>query len=153
MVSLLFTGLILEPAVCILPPINLSWKITNIYGISIYGSLTNCIPYVWFSCAGQTCGGVVQGLNGTIESPGFPHGYPNYANCTWLVIAGERNRIQLSFRTFALEEDFDIVSVYDGQPLPGNLKMRYATATFVHAYIITCYSLPSASCYIIYYVY
>ncbi|XP_046885306.1 CUB and sushi domain-containing protein 1-like [Hypomesus transpacificus] len=88
MVSLLFTGLILEPAVC------------------------------------QTCGGVVQGLNGTIESPGFPHGYPNYANCTWLVIAGERNRIQLSFHTFALEEDFDIVSVYDGQPLPGNLKMR-----------------------------
>uniref|UniRef100_A0A9J7XDS2 CUB and Sushi multiple domains 1 n=1 Tax=Cyprinus carpio carpio TaxID=630221 RepID=A0A9J7XDS2_CYPCA len=73
---------------------------------------------------GQTCGGLVQGLNGTIESPGFPHGYPNYANCTWIVITGERNRIQLSFHTFALEEDFDIVSIYDGQPQPGNLKMR-----------------------------
>ncbi|XP_019903180.2 CUB and sushi domain-containing protein 1 isoform X3 [Esox lucius] len=73
---------------------------------------------------GQTCGGVVQGLNGTIESPGFPHGYPNYANCTWIIITGERNRIQLSFHTFALEEDFDIVSIYDGQPQPGNLKMR-----------------------------
>uniref|UniRef100_A0A8C5D3L1 CUB and Sushi multiple domains 1 n=1 Tax=Gouania willdenowi TaxID=441366 RepID=A0A8C5D3L1_GOUWI len=59
-----------------------------------------------------------------IESPGFPHGYPNYANCTWLIITGERNRIQLTFVTLALEEDFDIVSVYDGQPLPGNLKMR-----------------------------
>uniref|UniRef100_A0A8C5D1X9 CUB and Sushi multiple domains 1 n=1 Tax=Gouania willdenowi TaxID=441366 RepID=A0A8C5D1X9_GOUWI len=57
-------------------------------------------------------------------SPGFPHGYPNYANCTWLIITGERNRIQLTFVTLALEEDFDIVSVYDGQPLPGNLKMR-----------------------------
>uniref|UniRef100_A0A8C1ZS09 CUB and Sushi multiple domains 1 n=1 Tax=Cyprinus carpio TaxID=7962 RepID=A0A8C1ZS09_CYPCA len=56
--------------------------------------------------------------------PGFPHGYPNYANCTWIVITGERNRIQLSFHTFALEEDFDIVSIYDGQPQPGNLKMR-----------------------------
>lgn len=74
---------------------------------------------------GQTCGGLVQGLNGTIESPGFPHGYPNYANCTWIVITGERNRIQLSFHTFALEEDFDIVSIYDGQPQPGNLKMRW----------------------------
>ncbi|XP_047218456.1 CUB and sushi domain-containing protein 1-like [Girardinichthys multiradiatus] len=72
----------------------------------------------------ESCGGVVQGLNGTIESPGFPHGYPNYANCTWLIITGERNRIQLTFITLALEEDFDIVSVYDGQPSPGNLKMR-----------------------------
>lgn len=77
-----------------------------------------------FPSSGQSCGGVVQGLNGTIESPGFPHGYPNYANCTWIIVTGERNRIQLSFHTFALEEDFDIVSIYDGQPQPGNLKMR-----------------------------
>ncbi|XP_034777574.2 CUB and sushi domain-containing protein 1-like [Acipenser ruthenus] len=73
---------------------------------------------------GQTCGGLVQGLNGTIESPGFPHGYPNYANCTWIIVTGERNRIQLSFHTFALEEDFDIVAIYDGQLQQGNLKMR-----------------------------
>ncbi|TNN72359.1 CUB and sushi domain-containing protein 1 [Liparis tanakae] len=72
----------------------------------------------------ESCGGVVQGLNGSIESPGFPHGYPNYANCTWLIITGERNRIQLTFVTLALEEDFDIVSVYDGQPSPGNLKLK-----------------------------
>ncbi|KAM7406248.1 hypothetical protein PAMP_000636 [Pampus punctatissimus] len=77
----------------------------------------------------ESCGGVVQGLNGTIESPGFPHGYPNYANCTWLIITGERNRIQLTFVTLALEEDFDIVSVYDGQPSPGNLKMRILLVT------------------------
>ncbi|XP_027021418.2 CUB and sushi domain-containing protein 1 isoform X3 [Tachysurus fulvidraco] len=76
------------------------------------------------AASGQSCGGLVQGLNGTIESPGFPHGYPNYANCTWIIVTGERNRIQLSFHTFALEEDFDIVSIYDGQPQPGNLKMR-----------------------------
>ncbi|KAF7247841.1 CUB and sushi domain-containing protein 1, partial [Varanus komodoensis] len=77
------------------------------------------------SCfSGQNCGGLVQGPNGTIESPGFPHGYPNYANCTWIIITGERNRIQLSFHTFALEEDFDILSVYDGQPQQGNLKVR-----------------------------
>lgn len=29
-----------------------------------------------------TCGGTLKGLNGTIESPGFPYGYPNGANCT-----------------------------------------------------------------------
>ncbi|KAI1241193.1 CUB and sushi domain-containing protein 1, partial [Lamprotornis superbus] len=77
-----------------------------------------------FALAGQNCGGLVQGPNGTIESPGFPHGYPNYANCTWIIITGERNRIQLSFHTFALEEDFDILSIYDGQPQQGNLKVR-----------------------------
>ncbi len=81
--------------------------------------------FLFFVSLGQTCGGLVQGLNGTIESPGFPHGYPNYANCTWIIVTGERNRIQLSFHTFALEEDFDIVSIYDGQPQPGNLKMRW----------------------------
>nr|XP_057944796.1 CUB and sushi domain-containing protein 1-like isoform X2 [Doryrhamphus excisus] len=86
--------------------------------------LTGLLVGDFSSCRAESCGGVIQGLNGTIESPGFPHGYPNYANCTWLIITGERNRIQLTFVTLALEEDFDIVSVYDGQPLPGNLKMR-----------------------------
>ncbi|XP_067840108.1 CUB and sushi domain-containing protein 1-like [Heptranchias perlo] len=80
----------------------------------------------------QTCGGLVQGPNGTIESPGFPYGYPNYANCTWIIITGERNRIQLVFQIFALEEDFDILSIYDGQPQQGNLKMR-----------VTGFQLPS----------
>ena len=90
---------------------NLSWLYTNMILFHL-------------SLPAESCGGVVQGLNGSIESPGFPHGYPNYANCTWLVITGERNRIQLTFVTLALEEDFDIVAVYDGQPSPGNLKMR-----------------------------
>ncbi|XP_075058584.1 CUB and sushi domain-containing protein 1 [Mixophyes fleayi] len=89
------------------------------------------LKYLLFVCVGfltaakgQNCGGLVQGPNGTIESPGFPHGYPNYANCTWIIITGERNRIQLSFHIFALEEDFDILSVYDGQTQQGNLKVR-----------------------------
>lgn len=88
------------------------------------------------SLPAESCGGVVQGLNGTIESPGFPHGYPNYANCTWLIITGERNRIQLTFITLALEEDFDIVSVYDGQPSPGNLKMRFVI------FLLSFFSFP-----------
>ncbi|XP_077451119.1 CUB and sushi domain-containing protein 1-like isoform X2 [Stigmatopora argus] len=86
--------------------------------------LTGLLLGDFVASGADSCGGVIQGLNGTIESPGFPHGYPNYANCTWLIITGERNRIQLTFVTLALEEDFDMVSVYDGQPSPGNLKMR-----------------------------
>ncbi len=39
-------------------------------------------------------------------------------------MAQEHNRIQLVFQGFALEEDFDILSVYDGQPSPTNLRTR-----------------------------
>ncbi|XP_067884582.1 CUB and sushi domain-containing protein 1a [Heterodontus francisci] len=80
----------------------------------------------------QPCGGLVQGPNGTIESPGFPYGYPNYANCTWIIITGERNRIQLVFQIFALEEDFDILSIYDGHHHPANFLTR-----------VTGFQLPS----------
>uniref|UniRef100_A0A673BJS4 CUB and Sushi multiple domains 2 n=1 Tax=Sphaeramia orbicularis TaxID=375764 RepID=A0A673BJS4_9TELE len=72
----------------------------------------------------QNCSYTLHSPNGTIESPGYPYGYPNYANCTWVIVAAEHNRIQLVFQGFALEEDFDILSVYDGPPSPGNLRTR-----------------------------
>ncbi|KAJ7423394.1 CUB and sushi domain-containing protein 2-like isoform X1 [Willisornis vidua] len=72
----------------------------------------------------QNCSHVLQGPNGTIQSPGFPYGYPNYANCTWTISAEEQNRIQLVFQSFALEEDFDVLSIFDGLPQQGNLRTR-----------------------------
>uniref|UniRef100_A0A673BJT4 CUB and Sushi multiple domains 2 n=1 Tax=Sphaeramia orbicularis TaxID=375764 RepID=A0A673BJT4_9TELE len=72
----------------------------------------------------QNCSYTLHSPIGTIESPGYPYGYPNYANCTWVIVAAEHNRIQLVFQGFALEEDFDILSVYDGPPSPGNLRTR-----------------------------
>ncbi|XP_051775015.1 CUB and sushi domain-containing protein 1 [Erpetoichthys calabaricus] len=72
----------------------------------------------------QNCNQTLHGPNGTIDSPGFPYGYPNYANCTWTILTQDHNRIQLVFQSFALEEDFDILSVYDGQPQQGNLRTR-----------------------------
>ncbi|XP_067832359.1 CUB and sushi domain-containing protein 3 [Heptranchias perlo] len=71
-----------------------------------------------------TCGGTLQGLNGTIESPGFPYGYPNGANCTWIIVAEEHNRIQIVFQSFALEEEYDYLALYDGQPHPVNFRTR-----------------------------
>ncbi|XP_078013136.1 LOW QUALITY PROTEIN: CUB and sushi domain-containing protein 2 [Phascolarctos cinereus] len=76
------------------------------------------------SATGQNCTFNLQGPNGTVESPGFPYGYPNYANCTWIITAEEQNRIQLVFHAFALEEDFDVLSVFDGVPEQGNLRTR-----------------------------
>lgn len=78
-----------------------------------------------FSLPGQNCTFQLQGPNGTVESPGFPYGYPNYANCTWTITAEDQHRIQLVFQSFALEEDFDVLSVFDGPPQPENLRTRY----------------------------
>lgn len=72
-----------------------------------------------------TCGGMLKGRNGTIESPGFPHGYPNGANCTWVIVAEERNRIHVVFQSFAVEEEYDFLSLYDGHPHPANFRTRY----------------------------
>ncbi|XP_073089715.1 CUB and sushi domain-containing protein 2 isoform X4 [Manis javanica] len=76
------------------------------------------------AAAGQNCTFQLQGPNGTVESPGFPYGYPNYADCTWTITAEDQHRIQLVFQSFALEEDFDILSVFDGPPLPEHLRTR-----------------------------
>uniref|UniRef100_A0A8C6HG02 CUB and Sushi multiple domains 2 n=1 Tax=Mus spicilegus TaxID=10103 RepID=A0A8C6HG02_MUSSI len=73
---------------------------------------------------GQNCTFHLQGPNGTVESPGFPYGYPNYANCTWTITAEDQHRIQLVFQSFALEEDFDVLSVFDGPPQAENLRTR-----------------------------
>uniref|UniRef100_UPI00358FCE16 CUB and sushi domain-containing protein 3-like n=1 Tax=Myxine glutinosa TaxID=7769 RepID=UPI00358FCE16 len=73
---------------------------------------------------GQSCGERLGGLNGTIESPGFPYGYPNGVNCTWIVQAEEQARIQLSFSSFALEEDYDFLAIYEGLPNAGNLRTK-----------------------------
>ncbi|XP_072548530.1 CUB and sushi domain-containing protein 3 isoform X2 [Salminus brasiliensis] len=71
-----------------------------------------------------TCGGTLKGRNGTIESPGYPHGYPNGANCTWVIVAEERNRIHIVFQSFAVEEEYDFLSLYDGHPHPANFRTR-----------------------------
>ncbi|XP_037683717.1 CUB and sushi domain-containing protein 2 isoform X4 [Choloepus didactylus] len=76
------------------------------------------------AAAGQNCTFQLQGPNGTVESPGFPYGYPNYANCTWTITAEDQHRVQLVFQSFALEEDFDVLSVFDGPPQPENLRTR-----------------------------
>ncbi|XP_041798310.1 CUB and sushi domain-containing protein 1a [Chelmon rostratus] len=75
-------------------------------------------------CFIHTCGGTLKGRNGTIESPGFPYGYPNGANCTWVIVAEEGNRIHIVFQSFAVEEEYDFLSLYDGQPHPANFRTR-----------------------------
>uniref|UniRef100_A0A674D7B9 CUB and Sushi multiple domains 3 n=1 Tax=Salmo trutta TaxID=8032 RepID=A0A674D7B9_SALTR len=78
------------------------------------------------TCTGfiHTCGGTFKGKNGTIESPGFPYGYPNGANCTWVLVAEQMNRIHIVFQSFAVEEEYDFLSLYDGHPHPAHFRTR-----------------------------
>ncbi|KAM6968265.1 CUB and sushi domain-containing protein 3-like [Aplochiton taeniatus] len=87
----------------------------------------NLIFSMMFTCVKgfiHTCGGTLKGRNGTIESPGFPYGYPNGANCTWVIVAEERNRVHMVFQSFAVEEEYDFLSLYDGHPHPANFRTR-----------------------------
>ncbi|XP_061670636.1 CUB and sushi domain-containing protein 3 isoform X2 [Syngnathoides biaculeatus] len=87
--------------------------------IAVLGSL--CMHAQGFI---YTCGGSLKGRNGSVESPGFPYGYPNGANCTWVIIGEEGSRIQLNFLSFAIEEEYDFLSLYDGHPHPANFRTR-----------------------------
>ncbi|EPY90102.1 CUB and Sushi multiple domains 2-like protein [Camelus ferus] len=98
-------------------------RLPNESGIQPYLTISNGTCH-----RGQNCTFQLQGPNGTVESPGFPYGYPNYANCTWTITAEDQHRIQLVFQSFALEEDFDVLSVFDGPPQPENLRTRFVSA-------------------------
>ncbi|XP_064922872.1 cubilin isoform X1 [Columba livia] len=82
------------------------------------------------STAGNnSCGGLLQGLSGSFQSPGYPNDYPNNARCVWIIQLPEPNlRVELQFLDVELEGticQFDTIEVYDGRstdsPLLGSV--------------------------------
>ncbi|KAM9805514.1 CUB and sushi domain-containing protein 3-like [Syngnathus typhle] len=90
----------------------------------VFWNIFFCLLFTCVKGLVHTCGGTLKGKNGTIESPGFPYGYPNGANCTWVIVAGDGNRIHILFQSFAVEEEYDFLSLYDGQAHPANFRTR-----------------------------
>lgn len=60
------------------------------------------------------CGGEVSGPEGEIRSPGYPHGYPSWRLCEWVITAPIGKRIKLEFL------DFDMTNTGPG----GNIGHR-----------------------------
>ncbi|KAM6390497.1 scavenger receptor cysteine-rich domain-containing protein DMBT1-like [Pluvialis apricaria] len=68
-----------------------------------------------------SCGGLLQGLSGSVVSPGYPNSYPNNARCVWYIRLQELDlRVELQFLDVELEGDncyYDAIEVYDGGSL------------------------------------
>ncbi|XP_053489633.1 deleted in malignant brain tumors 1 protein-like [Ictalurus furcatus] len=60
------------------------------------------------------CGGTLTQSRGEFFSPSYPNNYPNYANCTWSLLAGELQVVSLNFTFVDLESCCDFIHVYDG---------------------------------------
>ena len=51
----------------------------------------------------EACGGTLEGTTGTIQTPGYPHGYAHRKFCAWSIIGPADRRIKLTFDDFDLE--------------------------------------------------
>ena len=60
------------------------------------------------------CGGVYEDGTGTISSPGFPNGYEDNLDCTWLIYR-TKETAEFIFVDFATESNYDIAIVTSGR--------------------------------------
>ena len=52
-----------------------------------------------------TCGGVLTGTSGIIQSPDYPYSYPPNVECIWNIKVAEGSRISLNFTDIDIESD------------------------------------------------
>ena len=80
----------------------------------------------------ESCGGTLEGSTGTIQTPGYPHGYPHKSFCSWIINGPPNRRVKLTFEDFDLEPPlssrqacaFDYVYVTSGS------NLRFKTPAF-----------------------
>ena len=72
-----------------------------------------------------TCVGTYDPSN-YIVSPNFPQEYGNDIDCRWLISSPDAKNIRLKFLYFKIEDFRDILKVYEGQNIHGNLIDTYA---------------------------
>ncbi|XP_032551111.1 deleted in malignant brain tumors 1 protein-like [Chiroxiphia lanceolata] len=89
-------------------------------------------PMLWTTGTGS-CGGLLQGLWGSIKSPGYPNSYPNNARCVWRIqLWDPARRVELRFSDVELEGSscsYDAIEVFDGGSPGGRLLGTVCTNT------------------------
>ncbi|XP_077865312.1 uncharacterized protein LOC100372820 [Saccoglossus kowalevskii] len=76
-------------------------------------------------CPG-VCGGILEGLSGSIESPNYPNNYPNNVECTWKIIGPVGTKMTLHVTSLDLEDDNDFLKLFKAvNPVEKKLKVKY----------------------------
>uniref|UniRef100_G3SQQ0 CUB and Sushi multiple domains 1 n=1 Tax=Loxodonta africana TaxID=9785 RepID=G3SQQ0_LOXAF len=60
------------------------------------------------------CSGNFTQRRGTVLSPGYPEPYGNNLNCVWKITVTEGSGIQVQVISFATEQNWDSLEIYDG---------------------------------------
>lgn len=65
-----------------------------------------------------SCGGVLNGRHGVIQSPNFPETYPNNLHCVWNITVSSGHRVRIQFTAFDVEYfkycEYDWISMRSG---------------------------------------
>ncbi|XP_078612620.1 scavenger receptor cysteine-rich domain-containing protein DMBT1-like isoform X2 [Branchiostoma floridae x Branchiostoma japonicum] len=61
------------------------------------------------------CGGHITQASGIIESPHYPNGYFNNADCQWTIIRYPGSTVQVVVERYDLESNYDYLNIYDGR--------------------------------------
>ncbi|CAH2282322.1 cubilin [Pelobates cultripes] len=79
------------------------------------------------------CGGIQNGIMGSITSPNFPASYPSLSHCAWLLEAPEGDTITLSFGYFDVESHavcrWDSVTIVNGASTESPVIGQYCGTT------------------------
>ncbi|XP_019635147.1 PREDICTED: sushi, von Willebrand factor type A, EGF and pentraxin domain-containing protein 1-like [Branchiostoma belcheri] len=74
------------------------------------------------------CGGTLTGSSGTIQSPGYPQEYNTSLDCLWIIQTDEGQRLNLTFKDFEIEDEFDTLTV-SSQPFQEETSQLFSGDT------------------------
>ncbi|XP_057367019.1 deleted in malignant brain tumors 1 protein-like [Daphnia carinata] len=114
-----------------------STKATSTYAPIICVSSTETdylTTYPWGVTTGSpsepsSCGGLISGYSGIIESPNYPNEYGNGLDCRYLVQVPCGYRVRLYFNSFNTESGYDFVNVHDGPSTSDYILLRTSGTT------------------------
>ncbi len=78
-----------------------------------------------------TCGGELNGLNGTISSPNYPSNYASRLRCLWTISVPPNYIIKLIFVDFQTEYCDDYVEIFDGKFVNSSLIDKFCGNSYI----------------------
>ncbi|CAL1542946.1 unnamed protein product, partial [Lymnaea stagnalis] len=96
-----------------------TWVVVATLGVLVVGGAAGVDGAATFT----ECGGKVEGPNGTIQTPNFPHQFPVPIRCRWVIQAPNASKIMIHFTQFFLRHSFYIIE-YDNYVNPTTFRNK-----------------------------